>query len=264
MNVWTLVGLGFNAAIISMAVAWVIGRRLKNAGYIEACWPFAFAAVVWFYALAGAGAPFRKILIAVLVSLWAVRLGVYLVSRVARNHKVEDIRYQQLREQFPKRPWHMFFGFAQLQAVLIGLLSVPLAIACFQKAPALAPVEIAAIVLWVIGWVGETVADRQLDRFRRQPENAGRVYAGGLWRFSRHPNYFFEWLIWVAYFLFAVTMPGGWSAVYVPLLMLLLLTRVTGLPATESRILHSRESAYREYQRRTSPFVPWFPRKIRL
>ncbi len=264
MNVWTLVGLGFNAAILGMAIAWFLGRRLKNAGYIEACWPFVFAAVIGLYAAAGAGAPFRRGVVALIVSLWALRLGVYLVARVARNHKVEDLRYQQLREQFPKRPWHMFFGFSQLQAILIGILSVPLVVACNNAAPNFSPVEIAAIALWAIGWIGEIVADGQLDRFRRQPENDGKVYAGGLWRFSRHPNYFFEWLIWVAYFLFALAAPGGWFAIYVPALMLLLLTAVTGVPTSEGRALLTRGVAYEAYQRHTSAFIPWFPRRGRL
>jgi len=257
MNVWTLTGLGFNAAIILMALAWFIGRRLKNAGYVEAFWPFVFALVVWLFALLGGGSPLRKSVIAILVTLWAVRLGCYLVKRVARHHEVEDLRYRQLREQFPKRPWHMFFGFAQLQAVLIGVLSVPLAVASYNSTPTFATVEIVALALWLIGFVGEATADRQLDRFRLDPENAGRVCQGGLWRYSRHPNYFFEWLIWVAYFLFALAVPGGWFTVYVPLLMLLLLTKVTGLPACEGRALQSRGEAYRDYQRRTSSFVPW-------
>lgn len=261
MNVWTLVGLGLNASILGMAIAWFVGRRLKNAGYIEACWPFVFALVVGLYAAAGAGAPFRRITIAVIVALWALRLGTYLVTRVARNHAVEDLRYQQLREQFPKRPWHMFFGFSQLQAGLVGILSVPLVVACSNSAPSFSPLELAALALWFVAWIGEIIADSQLDRFRQQADNAGQVYSGGLWRFSRHPNYFFEWLIWVAYFLFALAAPGGWFAVYVPLLMLLLLTSVTGVPATEGRALLTRGASYEAYQRRTSSFIPWFPRR---
>jgi steroid 5-alpha reductase family enzyme len=260
MNVWTLVGLGFNAAILSMTLAWFIGRRLKNAGYVEAFWPYAFTAVVWAYALIGAGLPLRKAVLALLVALWAARLGSFLVKRVARNHEVEDLRFQQLREQFPKRPWHMFFGFAQLQAVLIGLLSVPLAVAASNAATEFAPVEIAGIALWVIGFLGSTVADRQLDGFRQTPSNAGQVCRTGLWKYSRHPNYFFEWLIWVAYFLFAVASPGGWWSIYVPLFMLLLLTKVTGAPVSEARALLSRGEAYRDYQKRTSAFVPWLSR----
>lgn len=263
MNVWTLVGVGLNAAVIGMTIAWYAGRRLKNAGYIEALWPIVFGLVVGIYALAGGGAAVRRAVIAGVVILWALRLGSYLVVRVARQHTVEDLRYRELRKQFPKRPWHMFFGFAQLQAILIGLLSIPLAIICSNPSPTLAPIELVALAVWAVGWLGEFVADAQLDRFRRQPGNVGQVYAGGLWYFSRHPNYFFEWLIWVAYFLFAVA-AGSWVSIYVPLLMLLLLTKVTGLPAVEARALQSRGAEYEKYQRRTSPFVPWFPRRTSL
>lgn len=260
MNVWTLTGLGFNAAIILMTLAWFIGRRLKNAGYIEASWPYVFAMVVWLYALLGAAAPIRKLVLALLVTLWAVRLGSYLVKRVARNHETEDLRFRQLREQFPKRPWHMFFGFAQLQAVLIGLFSVPLAMACSYGGASVNTIDTVGVGLWGIGMIGVIMADAQLDRFRTQPENAGQVCDRGLWRYSRHPNYFFEAFIWIAFFLFAVGTPGGWWAIYAPLLMLLLLTKVTGIPATEERALQSRGDAYRAYQQRTSPFIPWISR----
>lgn len=108
--------------------------------------------------------------------------------------------------------------------------------------------------------MGESVADRQLDRFRRDPANKGRVCRVGLWRVSRHPNYFFEWLLWVAYFTFALASPGGWLTAYCPALMLYFLFRVTGIPTTEAQALRSRGDDYRECQRTTSAFVPWFRR----
>jgi steroid 5-alpha reductase family enzyme len=154
----------------------------------------------------------------------------------------------------------MFFGFFQLQAVLIGLLSLPVAIACSNPAGGIGAFEIAGLALWLVAIGGEAVADAQLAWFRGQPANRGRVCEFGLWKYSRHPNYFFEWLIWVAYFIFALGAPFGWAGVLSPLLMLYFLTCVTGIPPSEAHSLSSRGEAYRSYQRRTSPFIPWFPK----
>ena len=106
---------------------------------------------------------------------------------------------------------------------------------------------------------GESAADRQLEAFRRDPANRGKTCRVGLWRVSRHPNYFFEWLVWVAYFVFALASPWGWVTIYCPALMLFFLFRVTGIPATEAQALKSRGEDYRQYQRTTSAFFPWFP-----
>jgi steroid 5-alpha reductase family enzyme len=109
--------------------------------------------------------------------------------------------------------------------------------------------------------LGESVADAQLNRFRANPANKGKTCRVGLWNFSRHPNYFCEWLVWVGYFVYALGSPGGWMAVYAPALMYLFLTRVTGIKATEEHALRSRGEDYRQYQRTTNAFFPWFPRR---
>jgi steroid 5-alpha reductase family enzyme len=129
-----------------------------------------------------------------------------------------------------------------------------------NRAPGLAAIEITAIALWTVALIGEAIADAQLERFKAQPSNRGRTCRIGLWRYSRHPNYFFEWLIWVAYALFALASPYGWIAIACPLVMLYLLFRVTGIPATEAQALRTRGEDYRQYQAATSAFVPWFPK----
>jgi Predicted membrane protein len=121
-------------------------------------------------------------------------------------------------------------------------------------------VEFVAAALWVIGFAGESTADRQLLHFRLDPQNRGRTCQLGLWRYSRHPNYFFEFLMWVAYALFASATPFGWIAFACPAVMLFLLLKVTGIPATEAQALRTRGDEYHEYQRTTSVFVPW-PRR---
>lgn len=260
MNAWVLTGLGVNAAVIFMALTWAICRWLNNAGYVDVAWSYGFSLVVFLFAVLGHGDPLRKTLIVTMVAVWSLRLGTHLLIRVTHHHPREDERYAALREQFPKRPWLMFFGFFQLQAVLLGLLCAPFAVACSNTSPVLHPWEIGAVLLWLLALGGEVLADRQLNTFRSNPANKGKVCDSGLWRYSRHPNYFFEWLIWVAYFLFALGTPGGWVTIFCPLLMLVFLTKVTGIPPAEAQSLKSRGDAYREYQRRTSAFVPWWPK----
>lgn len=155
----------------------------------------------------------------------------------------------------------MFFGFFQLQAVLIGVLSIPIALACANPAPGIGVFEVAGVVLWLLAIGGESIADMQLALFKAQPLAKGRVCDIGLWKYSRHPNYFFEWMVWIAYFVFALGSPWSWVGLASPLLMLYFLTCVTGIPPSEARSLATRGDAYRAYQRRTSPFIPWIPKK---
>jgi steroid 5-alpha reductase family enzyme len=126
--------------------------------------------------------------------------------------------------------------------------------------PQLAVFEYAGTALWLVAWIGEFLADSQLQSFKSNPANRGTTCRVGLWRYSRHPNYFFEWLIWVAFAVFAMGSPFGYVAVFAPLLMLFFLFRVTGIPATEAQALRSKGDDYRRYQQTTSAFVPWFPR----
>ena len=121
--------------------------------------------------------------------------------------------------------------------------------------------EILGVAVWMIGISGEGMADRQLMRFRRDPSNAGKVCRDGLWRYSRHPNYFFEGVLWCGYVLMGVGVPNGWITLVGPVLMIGSLLKVTGIPLAEAQALHSRGDAYREYQRTTSVFIPWFPKQ---
>lgn len=264
MNTLVLASVGLDAAIILMGVTWLIARRLNNAGIVEAAWAYGFTPVVALFALAGGGALFRKTLILGMVACWSLRLGTHLLLRVKERWPREDSRYEELRTQFPKRPWFMFFGFFQLQAFLIGLLAVPFAFICSNGAEYAHPLELAAMGLWVFGFSGEWIADRQLKTFRQHPENKGRTCASGLWRYSRHPNYFCEWLMWISYWLFAMASPGGWVTVYCPMLMFLLLRYVTGVPANEAHTVKSRPEDYRRYQKRTAAFFPGMPREAKV
>ena len=145
--------------------------------------------------------------------------------------------------------------------MLCIVLATPFLLASQNPAPAFSDFEYAAAVLWVVAIAGEITADMQLNSFKSNAANRGKTCRAGLWKYSRHPNYFFEWLIWVAFCLFAIDSKYGYLALFPPALMLYFLFRVTGIPATEAQALRTRGEDYKRYQETTSAFVPWFPRK---
>lgn len=254
--------LAYSALVcfLAMTLTWLVARLLNNAGAVDIAWSYLFLLIIGTFALVQPGAGWRHLLLGLMVGLWSLRLGTYLLIRVSSHHPVEDPRYAALRQAFPRRPWLMFFGFFQLQALLAWLLCIPFALAWSHSSSGLHPLEIAGFVLWLVALTGETLADRQLQRFKRDPANRGRTCRSGLWNYSRHPNYFFEWVIWLAYFLFVLASPWGWTGFYAPVLMLFFLLKMTGIPAAEARALATRGENYRQYQRTTSPFIPWFPK----
>lgn len=262
MNVGPLLVIATLAVCVAFAGAYVVARHLDNYSIVDVAWSYAFGPVALLYAFASPGATSRRIVLAVVVVLWSTRLATHLLRRVAQHHPVEDARYGQLRRawsgNFPAR----MFRFFQLQALSIVVLSVPFLLIARNAAPFPHGLEIGALVCLVAAVVGETVADHQLATFKRDPANRHRVCARGLWRYTRHPNYFFEWLVWVSFALFALPASLGWLGVLSPLVILYLLVRVTGIPLTEAQLLRSKGDAYRRYQQSTSAFFPWPPRKL--
>jgi Predicted membrane protein len=260
MNAWSLIGFGANVSVIVMALAWAVARRLKNASLIEPAWTYGFAIVACLYALIGSGTPFRKSLIAGMVLVSSTLLATSLLRGIIWHHPTESDRYALLREQFPKRPWLMFFGFSQYRAGLLWLLSIPFAIACSNTAPGINGWEVIALILWLAAITGVIVSKFQLARFRSDRGNSEKVCATGLWQYSRHPDDFAHWVIWIAYFLFALGSPWGWITFYCPLLVLHSMTKSTGIPASEARCLKSFRDEYRRYQIATSAFIPRPPK----
>jgi steroid 5-alpha reductase family enzyme len=256
-----LLPAGALAALCALfALVYLLARSIDNYGIVDVAWSYAFAVLATLYALFGPGWLVRRALIAALVAVWSLRLGTHLLVRIAGKHPEEDGRYRQLRSDWGSGFKLKMAGFFQMQAVSVVLLGIPFLSACSNPEPTLAPLEWAGTALWLVAISGEALADAQLSAFKRDAGNAGRVCDAGLWRYSRHPNYFFEWLIWVSYFLFACASPWGWVGIISPACILYLLLRVTGIPATEEQSLRSRGDAYRRYQERTSPFVP-LPRR---
>jgi steroid 5-alpha reductase family enzyme len=244
------------------ALFYALARRINNYGIVDIVWSYAFAVLAVFYAAAAPGWPLRRALIAAMAALWSLRLGTHLYRRVMGHHPVEDGRYVQLRKDWAANFAPKMFGFFQLQAGSVVLLGLAFLIICLNPAPQLHSLELIGAGLWLLALGGESLADVQLAAFKRDSASKGRVCDAGLWRHSRHPNYFFEWLIWVAYFVFALASPGGWVAIVGPASILFLLLRVTGIPLTEEQSLRSKGDAYRRYQQTTSAFVPWFPKKL--
>jgi steroid 5-alpha reductase family enzyme len=242
-----------------MVILWLVHFRIRNAAIVDAGWSAGMTLLAIIYAFGAEGYPWRRILIAGMATVWGLRLAIHLlVDRIIG--KPEEGRYRELREKwgagFPRR----LFWFYQMQAVAAVVLSLPFLLAALNDRTRLAVPELAGALLWVVAFVGEAMADRQLAAFKRDPANRGKTCARGLWRYSRHPNYFFEWLIWCAYALVSTAAPYGWIGWLSPLLMLYFLFRVTGIPATEAQALRSRGDEYRAYQESTSAFFPWFPR----
>ncbi len=237
---------------------WWISVKIKNYGLLDVAWSYGVAVLAPLYALLGPGDPVRKWTAAAAGVLWSVRLGTYILRRVLRHHPEEDARYQTLRARWPGAG--MFLVFFELQAVLVVIFSLPFLLMSFNPAPGLKTVEIAGLAIALVSLGGEALADATMKAFKSDPANQGKVCQQGLWHYSRHPNYFFEFMVWVGFFIASLGSPWGSAMVVCPLLMLHFLLHVTGVKLSEEYSLKSKGDAYREYQRTTSVFVPWFRR----
>jgi len=256
LPLWPL-GVVFVVSVVVMAATWELQRRTRNAGYVDVVWAALMASSALFYSIVGVGTGLPRLLVALLGGIWGLRLSLHLLARVLREP--EDGRYAQLREH-----WHddqrRFFGFFMVQALFTALFSVPFLVAASNHAMHCSIWLILAVVVWAGSLTGEAIADHQLAVFRRNPANRGKTCRVGLWRWSRHPNYFFEWLHWFSYVLLSIGSPWWWLALAGPLLMGASLLWLTGIPFTEAQALRSRGDDYRRYQRETSAFFPWPPR----
>lgn len=254
--------LGAAALMLMMFLLWLVSVRTSNAGIVDVGWAAGLVVLAIGYAAFAPGFSTRKWIMATMVSIWGLRLALHLIMRIAREPdalRKEDGRYRELRRRWQGTNIHLrFLAFFEIQALLDVILSLPMLVAAMNPAPRLSPVEIFGILLWLAAVTGESIADAQLAAFKRDPANRGGVCRRGLWNYSRHPNYFFEWLVWVAWAVYALASPWGWLALICPALMLFFLFHVTGIPATEAQALRSRGAEYEQYQKTTSAFVPWF------
>jgi steroid 5-alpha reductase family enzyme len=242
-----------------MTGLWLWQIRSKRADWVDAAWAVLIGLQAIGFAVVGDGAPEKQLLGALLAVTWSSRLAAHLIQRLS-GHAGEDGRYQAMREHFGARANTFFFFFFLVQAIVAWLFALPAWVVVNDPSAALDAWLVAGVAIWFISLAGESTADRQLAAFKADPANKGKVCRAGLWRYSRHPNYFFEWLHWFSYPLVAVGAPNQWVAWLGPVVMLIFLYRVSGIPYTEKQSLKSRGDAYREYQRTTSPFIPWPPK----
>ena len=247
---------------VLMGIAWVVQQRTGNSGWVDTIWTFAVG-------LTGAGSALwpvtgempnpRQWLVAALVAIWSLRLGVHIAIRTAGI--TDDPRYAAFAKEWGVHSARRMFVFLQNQ----GFGSIPLVFAIFVAArfpiSTLRLQDYLGAAILFAGIAGEALADAQLKRFREQPANEGRVCDAGLWRWSRHPNYFFEWFGWLAYPLIAIDSSGhnpyGWLALLAPACMYWVLVHVSGVPPLEDHMLRSRSDVFRAYQRRTRAFLPF-------
>ena len=256
-SVWGLLAVGAVLASVSMLALWTLQVRIRDASHVDVAWAMLIACSAILYALLAEGSTEMRVLAALLAAIWGFRLGLYLLFNRVLG-KEEDGRYRALRAKWGQNANRNFLWFFQVQAAFVVFFSLPFALIA-QDDGAFEALTWTGFAVWSVGNAGAITADRQLARWRADPAKRGRTARNGLWALSRHPNYFFEWLTWIGVALVATAAPWGWTAWVVPAVLLFLLFRVTGIPATEAQALRSRAD-YADYQRTTSAFVPMPPR----
>ncbi|RMH32805.1 MAG: DUF1295 domain-containing protein [Nitrospirae bacterium] len=243
-----------------MAGLWAIQREVSNASIADLGFCLGFAGTAVAYGVLAPGDPMRRALVSAMGLVYGLRLAVHLfVNRIYKQP--EDARYRILRRAWGERAQRNLFWYFQSQALAVAVFSLPLLVAMANPSPAPNVWDLLGFLLWAFAVIGETLADIQLQRFRADPANRGRVCQHGLWRYSRHPNYFFESLQWWAYVLVGIGAPHWWMTLIGPVLMTWALLKVSGVPFNEAQALASRGELYRQYQRTTSRFLPWFPKR---
>ncbi len=253
-----MIWIGAAAVCGMMFVLWLLHFPMRNASIVDPGWAAGMAILGLIYGALGDGLAPRRYALMAMAAIWGFRLSIYLLLRVLGHP--EEGRYVEIRRQWGANIGFKFLLFFEGQAMLCLLLAIPFYIAAQNQAPRLIALEYLGLAVWLVSFVGESIADAQLAAFKRNPANKGKTCRAGLWNYSRHPNYFFEWLVWVAFALFA----HHWLALISPALMLYFLLRVTGIPATEEQALRTKGDDYRHYQSTTSMFVPWFRKPAAL
>ena len=252
--------------LLVMTGAWAVWRTTGQGGWIDACWTLGVglcASTVAVWPVSADESDARQVLVAALIAIWSIRLGWHLVRRAAGGPP--DGRYKALEQDWGAAAPVRMYVFLVLQALAgAGLVLTPL-LAAHRPGPGLATQDLIAAAVLILAVIGEGVADRQLAAFKADPANRERVCDVGLWAWSRHPNYFFEWLGWCAWPLFAIDLSGvwpwGWLALSGPGFILWLLTRVSGVPPLEAHMRRTRPKAFAAYAARTSVFFPMPPKR---
>ncbi|MHA6260751.1 DUF1295 domain-containing protein [Sporosarcina sp. CAU 1771] len=250
-----LVLLGF------FILAFTIGVVRKNNGLVDIAWGLGFVTVAVFTFFASELMTVRSILVTVLVLLWGLRLAYYLFKR--NWNKPEDYRYVNMRKRwgsgFSKYP-KMFLNVYILQLVLLFIIAQPIISVNTSTNIGLRLLDYIGLALWIIGYIFEVVGDGQLKAFIKRPENKGKLMTNGLWKYTRHPNYFGEAVMWWGIYLITLSVPNGWTTIYSPIVITLLLLFVSGVPLLEKR--YKEHPEWPAYVKKTSKFIPMPPKKV--
>lgn len=256
---WQAALSGWFLVAILMFFLWLWQTRTDRAGFVDVAWSISTAIMGGFFCLVGPAHLDRRILLGTLIGLWGFRLTLHLWKRL--NREGEDGRYQSYRMEVGKEKADRFYlVFFQLQALFALIFASPILVGSYTPVePGLGLTDYLGVAIWIVALCGESLADHQLERFRSDPRNRGEVCRMGLWSWSRHPNYFFEWVHWFAYVLIGWHGSHGWLTLFGPVAMLLFLFRFTGIPITEKQALRNRGEKYRKYQKEVSSFLPLPP-----
>jgi steroid 5-alpha reductase family enzyme len=230
----------------------------KDNSIVDVAWGIGFVLVAILTFFLGPGFIWLHILVTGLVCLWGLRLALYIYMR--NKGKGEDYRYARWRKNWGKTfVWRSYLQIFMLQGFFMLIISYPVILVNNSEDRGFSPWVALGVGIWLIGFLFEAIGDYQLARFKKNPQNKGKIMASGLWRFTRHPNYFGEVTLWWGIFLIALPLENGWTAVVSPLLVTLLLLRVSGVSMLEKKYAGNPDFA--QYARRTSAFIPWFPKK---
>jgi len=262
VNPWPAFAIGSGMMALLFLAAWAWARKCDNYSLVDAVWAFGIglSSVLW---LALCGEVNAKHWVAGgLVAMWSLRLGWHLQRRIRRAHPEEDARYAKLRGGWKGRVPSAFFWFFQAQGISVILLALPFLLVAADPDGAWTAWESAGLAVALLGILGEVLADHQMSGFKTRNKDPKAVCQDGLWRYSRHPNYFFEAMIWVGFYLYGCGSDWGWSMIHAPAIIIFLLLRVTGIPPTEAAAVLRKGDAYRRYQKTTSPFIPWPPKEL--
>jgi len=259
-NLTYVFGLNLTAVILMMILGWFLSLILKNVTVVDSLWGLGFVLIAWLTFFLTDGFLGRRLLIALLVTVWGLRLSIYLSRR--NWGKGEDPRYGSWREKSGKHFWIVsLFKVFLLQSVFLWAISISIQYGMASKTPEIITwLDMCGLFLWLVGFIFEAVGDRQLAAFKSNPANKGKVMDRGLWAYTRHPNYFGECLMWWGIFLIAFSTPNSWWTVLSPLIITAVLLKMTGIPLTEKTIVAHRPG-YKEYIQRTPAFIPWFPKR---
>lgn len=249
---------GFALVSAALTLVWAVQLKTRNAGMVDPVWSWSMGFLAVWYAIFGTADDSTRLVLGLLGGLWGFRLGTHLFVRNAG--KPEDARYAKFRAEWGARADFNMFWFFQFQAVVAWLLSVGFLVVAYRLGGTSVTLLSLAVVIWLVAVIGEGIADAQMERFRGDPATRGQVMNRGLWRYSRHPNYFFESVHWLAYVPLAIGSAWWWITLLPAAGMAWLLLRMSGVPILEAHLVKSRPG-YAEYMRTTSVFIPWPPKR---